>query len=83
MFTAAFWLATFERAAKTAAQAAGTVLVVDYTDWVTFQANAGAVIGMAAIAAAFSVLTSIGSAGIGTKGSPSLAPAAEVEAATS
>jgi hypothetical protein len=83
LFTRAFWEATVERATKTAAQAACTVLVVDYTDWVSFEANAGATLAAAGIAGAFSVLTSIGSAQVGTRGSPSLTPGAEVKAATS
>lgn len=65
-----FWVATAERAVKTAAQAAAAMLVAAGTglldtDWVA----AASVAGMAAV---LSVLTSVGSAGVGVPG-PSLA----------
>lgn len=82
MFTSAFWRASIERAVKTAAQAAATVMTVDWADWFAFQATLEAVGGSALVAALFSLLTSIASAQVGAKGSPSLAADAEVEAAT-
>ena len=69
MFTRAFWTATAERAVKTAAQTAAALLVAAGTglldsDWTA----TASVSGMAAL---LSVLTSIGSAGVGNPG-PSL-----------
>lgn len=68
--TKEFWAATVERAVKTAAQAAATLLTTNVTgvlevDW----AQAGSVIGLAAL---YSLVTSIASAGVGNDG-PSLA----------
>lgn len=70
MFTLLFWKAAAERAIKTAAQTAAALLIANGTglldtDW----AQAGSVAGMAAV---LSVLTSVGSAGVGNPG-PSLA----------
>lgn len=69
MFTIIFWRATFERAVKTIAQAAGALLIgagtglLD-TDWLGVASAAG-------IAGVISVLTSIGSDAI-TGNGPSL-----------
>lgn len=70
MMTRAFWLAALERAAKTAAQCAVSLLGVGYVgvhdaDWAT-------VGSAAALAAVLSLLTSIGSDAV-TAGGPSLA----------
>ena len=69
MFTVLFWKAAGERAVKTFAQTAAALLVAAGTglldsDWQT----TGSVAGMAAL---LSVLTSVGSAGMGNPG-PSL-----------
>lgn len=69
--TGKFWAATAERAVKTAAQTAvaaiGTsVVVVNEVNWEL-------VGGASALAAVLSVLTSVGSAGVGASG-PSLGP---------
>lgn len=70
MFTAAFWLATFERTVKTFAQAVVAILTADATgligvDW-------GQTASVAGLAALVSVLTSIASSGTSGSG-PSLA----------
>lgn len=70
MFTTAFWVAAFERAVKTFAQAAVALLTADATgllgvDW-------GQTASVAGLAALVSVLTSIASSGAGNTG-PSLA----------
>lgn len=70
MRTRRFWAATAERAVKTAAQAAATLLGADGlglldVDWVT----TGSLAGMAAL---LSVLMSVGSAGVGSSEDPSL-----------
>jgi len=82
MFTVAFWKAAAERATKSAAQAAALVIGQDALDVNLFDADWRNVAGVAAAAAVLSFLTSIGSASVGVKGSPSLAPEAEVAAAT-
>lgn len=71
MLTRAFWKETFERAAKSAAQAAalaGAALASGVIDLSTWQALGAAGAG----AFALSVLTSIGSAPVGPSGTPSL-----------
>lgn len=84
MFTVAFWKAAAERAAKTAAQAVIGVLVQDGVDSINlFDANVENVIGFAAGGAVLSVLFSIVSVPLSAGSSPSLVPAAEVEAAKS
>lgn len=69
MRTSRFWSDAFERAAKTAAQAAVAILVLATgaldADWVQAISAGG-------LAAAISFLTSIGSAGVGDKESASL-----------
>ena len=70
MWTLTFWRATAERAIKTSAQTAGATLIAAGsglldTDWLTL----ASVSGMAGL---LSVLTSVGSAKIGSTG-PSLA----------
>jgi hypothetical protein len=69
MFTKTFWKQALERAIKTAAQAAIALLTVNGTgvldvDW----AALASISGLAAIA---SVLTSLVTAGVGEKDSPS------------
>lgn len=70
MFGKRFWQATAERAVKTVAQTAvallgtGAIGLLD-VDWVQ-------VVSVSALAGVVSVLTSIGSDNIGTKGTPSL-----------
>lgn len=69
MRTREFWVSTGERALKTFAQSLTATLIV-FTgvlevDWVNSLSAAG-------LATVISVLTSIGSAGVGPDGSPSL-----------
>ncbi|HEY0774175.1 MAG TPA: holin [Nocardioidaceae bacterium] len=76
--TKAFWIAAGERAGKTFAQALGAYLLgaglgIVGSDWLT-------ALNVSGMAALLSVLSSVASAGIGEKGSPSLVttpPAAE------
>lgn len=82
MLTRAFWLATLERAAKTAAQFALAAVGQDLLNVDLFQADLVNVAKAGITGLILSALTSMASAQIGTHGSPSLAPAAEVEAAT-
>ena len=70
MFTRAFAKATLERAVKTFAQSLAALLVADGTDILTTDWRAR--LSVAAMAAVVSVLTSVGSAGVGDRG-PSLA----------
>lgn len=65
IWTGAFWKDTAERAIKTAAQTAGAVLVVGTPIW---EVDWTAGLGITATATALSVLTSIASSGVGTKG---------------
>lgn len=70
MFTGKFWVATFERAIKTFAQAVLALLTGDgmgllAVDW-------GTVASVGALAAVASVLTSIVSLGLGPADSPSV-----------
>lgn len=71
IFTWRFWRAALERAVKTAAQTAAAVLLADEVagilnvDWVA----TASVAGLAFVA---SVLTSVGSAGVGEPGTPSM-----------
>ena len=70
MWTIGFWKDSFERACKTFAQAALAFFVVGQTgiadvDWAT-------VLGVGAVAALASVLSSVASAGVGPADSPSL-----------
>lgn len=70
MYSSSFWKATFERAAKTFAQALLAVFMVGKITVLTVDwQQAGAV---AATAALISVLTSVASSGLGNTG-PSLA----------
>ncbi len=70
MFSKAFWIATMERALKTAFQVLGSLLVADGTDLVN--TAWGPRLSVAGMAAVISVVTSIGSATVGGPG-PSLA----------
>lgn len=70
MRTAEFWLAAAERAAKTAAQVAVTFVGADLLN--AFAVDYERVAGLALGAALVSVLTSVASAQVGPKGTPSL-----------
>lgn len=70
LFSPAFWTDTAERAIKTAAQAAVALLGADYVNLV--DVNFAGVGSAAALAALVSLLTSVGSAQVGTDASPSL-----------
>lgn len=70
MFTATFWKSAVERSIKTVAQALIAVFAASSFDWLS--ADWQAIAGTAATAGLISLLTSIGSAGIGDKGTPSL-----------
>jgi hypothetical protein len=71
MWTRVFWLATAERAAKSLAQCLIGLWIGD-TAFDLVQVDWRHALGLAAGAAALSVLTSIVSAPIGSTGSPSL-----------
>ena len=73
MFTASFWKSAAERAIKTVAQALIAVLAATTFDW--FHADWKAIAGTAATAGVLSLLSSIASAGIGDKGTPSVVEA--------
>lgn len=73
MFTASFWKSAAERAIKTVAQALIAVLAATTFDW--FSADWQAIAGTAATAGVLSLLSSIASAGIGDKGTPSVVEA--------
>jgi hypothetical protein len=70
MFTRAFWLAAIERAVKTFGQAAAALLLGDGLG--LLDADWAAVANLAGMAAAISLLTSLGSLAAGPGGSPSL-----------
>ena len=70
MFTTSFWKSAAERAIKTVAQALIAVLAANTFNW--FSADWRAIAGTAATAGVLSLLSSIASAGIGDKGTPSL-----------
>ncbi len=70
MFTKSFWTAAVERAIRTVAQALVAVIAATSFDW--FSADWRAIAGTALTAGVLSLLTSIASAGIGDKGTPSL-----------
>lgn len=70
MFTKSFLISALERAVKTVAQALIAVLAATTFDW--FSADWQAIAGTAATAGALSLLTSIASAGVGDKGTPSV-----------
>ena len=70
MFTTSFWKSAAERAIKTVAQALIAVLAATTFDW--FTADWQAIAGTAATAGVLSLLSSIASAGIGDKGTPSI-----------
>lgn len=72
MFTKSFWTAAAERALRTVAQALVAVIAATSFDW--FSADWQAIAGTALTAGVLSLLTSIASAGIGDKGTPSLVP---------
>lgn len=72
MWTWLYWRQLAERCVKTAAQTAAALLTVDglgvlTVDWVQI----GSVVGLAA---AVSMLTSLGSTGFGPDGTPSVVP---------
>jgi hypothetical protein len=83
MFTIAFWTAAAERAAKTAAQAILLVIGQDALGFDLFNADLANVAGAALSGAIISVCSSIVSIPLSAGNSPSLVPAAEVEAAQS
>jgi uncharacterized membrane protein len=70
MFTKTFWTAAAERALRTVAQALIAVIAATTFDW--FTADWQAIAGTALTAGVLSLLTSIASAGIGDKGTPSM-----------
>lgn len=70
MRTREFWLAAFERAVKTFAQTAVALVGVELVSVVDL--DWAQVAGVSATAAVLSLLTSVGSAGVGGSG-PSLA----------
>lgn len=70
MFTTLFWKSAAERAIKTVAQALIAVLAATTFDW--FTADWQAIAGTAATAGVLSLLSSIASAGIADKGTPSI-----------
>ena len=70
MFTTSFWKSAAERAIKTVAQALIAVLAATTFDW--FSADWQAIAGTAATAGVLSLLSSIASAGIADKGTPSI-----------
>ena len=80
MFTKAFITAAFERAVKTFAQTAAALWGGDAALNIV-DLDLGAIAGVSASAAVLSVLTSIASIPLSQGDSPSLVPAAEVEAA--
>jgi anti-anti-sigma regulatory factor len=67
--TSKFWKDLFERAVKTFAQSAVAILVLSTS---LFDVSWVAAIGTAGLAALVSVLTSVGSAGVGSSESASL-----------
>ena len=69
MFTKSFWKAAAERAIKTVAQALIAVIAASQFNWLS--ADWQSVLGTAATAGVLSLLTSIASAGVGDKGTPS------------
>jgi Putative lactococcus lactis phage r1t holin len=71
MFTKAFWQATGERSIKTFAQAWAAVLIANGTGLLDTEWTSS--VSVAGMAALLSVLTSVGSAGVGPDG-PSLGP---------
>ena len=70
MFTKTFWTAAAERALRTVAQALIAIIAATTFDW--FTADWQAIAGTALTAGVLSLLTSIASAGIGDKGTPSM-----------
>lgn len=70
MFTKAFWLDAFERAVKTWAQSLLALVGAGATNLVLL--DWGDMLGISGTAALISVLTSIVSAGVGSKGTASL-----------
>lgn len=72
MWTREFWLATAERAIKSAAQAPLTAWVVGDRALNAFELDWRLGLGLATGGALVSVLTSLASAGIGAADSPSL-----------
>ena len=73
MFSIPFWKATLERCAKTCAQTAAALIAATSFDW--FSADWRAIAGTMLTAGVLSVLTSIASAGVGDKGTPSVVAA--------
>lgn len=66
-----FWVAAVERAIKTVAQTAVAAIVASNVSSV-FDVNAGAVVGVSALAGLLSLLTSVGSSAAGPPNSPSV-----------
>ncbi len=81
MFSRPFWVASFERATKSAAQAIIGVIGQDAIGIDLFDVNLSNTAGTAAGAALLSLLTSIVSSQWGDSPSPSLTPDAEVASA--
>lgn len=69
-----FWVDAFERAVKTAAQVLVAFLGADVVD--VFAVDYKRAFGIAAAAFVVSLLTSVASSGVGTKGTASLAASA-------
>lgn len=69
MRTSKFWKDAFERAVKTFAQSAVAVLALSVS---LIDVSWGAAVGTAGLAGLISLLTSIGSAGVGSSESASL-----------
>lgn len=69
MRTSKFWKDTFERAVKTFSQSLVAVLAVSVS---LIDVSWGAAVGTAGLSALVSLLTSVGSAGIGSSESASL-----------
>lgn len=81
MFTVAFWKASAERAAKTAAQMIGlTWFASDSGAGNLFDLDWEQIIGAAAFGVVSSIVFSIASIPLSSGGGPSLQPAAEIEA---
>lgn len=71
MFTAAFWREAIERAIKTAAQSIATFFTIGEATNL-YEMDWRLILSSAAVGAGYSVLTSIASAPLGRKESPSL-----------
>lgn len=75
MFTKLFWKGALERAIRTFCQTLVAVVGAAQFDWMS--ADWQSLLVTSAVAAGLSVLTSIASANIGDKGTPSVVPAVQ------